>query len=76
MPPSVLGLDIGGANLKAAHTGGTVVTRPFELWRRPGELPDALRFFSRENGGVLSSPKVHLTIGDGARAGLGGERRI
>lgn len=29
------------------------------------ELPEALRFFARENGGVLSNPKVHLTIGDG-----------
>jgi probable H4MPT-linked C1 transfer pathway protein len=43
MPHTVLGLDIGGANLKAAHSGGMALLRPFELWRFPGELPDALR---------------------------------
>ncbi len=38
----ILGLDIGGANLKAAHAGGAR-TRPFELWKDPKGLPDALR---------------------------------
>lgn len=42
MPPSVLGLDIGGANLKAAHVDGFAVSRPFALWRRPAGLPAAL----------------------------------
>jgi probable H4MPT-linked C1 transfer pathway protein len=40
---SVIGLDIGGANLKAAHSGGTVRTQPFALWRDPAGLPEALR---------------------------------
>src|SRR5438477_12811741 len=39
----VLGLDIGGANLKMAHTDGTARTVPFELWKQPTKLPAALR---------------------------------
>src|ERR1700682_5424649 len=39
---SVLGLDIGGANLKAAHTDGSACLHPFELWKTPDDLPDAL----------------------------------
>jgi (4-(4-[2-(gamma-L-glutamylamino)ethyl]phenoxymethyl)furan-2-yl)methanamine synthase len=41
--PSVLGLDIGGANLKAAHSQGAASFFPFELWKAPGDLPDVLR---------------------------------
>jgi probable H4MPT-linked C1 transfer pathway protein len=43
MSRSVLGLDIGGANLKAAHTDGTARSVPFALWKDPAGLPDALR---------------------------------
>src|SRR5437588_5277586 len=39
---SVLGLDIGGANLKAAHSSGVARLQPFELWKCPAELPQAL----------------------------------
>ena len=39
----VLGLDIGGANLKMAHTDGTARTVPFELWKQPGKLSRKLR---------------------------------
>lgn len=39
---SVLGLDIGGANLKAAHTDGTAINRPFALWKNPTGLTRAL----------------------------------
>jgi probable H4MPT-linked C1 transfer pathway protein len=42
MSLAVLGLDIGGANLKAAHTDGTARTEPFALWKDPGGLPRAL----------------------------------
>lgn len=39
----VLGLDVGGANLKAAHAdGGPAVSRPFALWREPSRLAEAL----------------------------------
>ena len=37
-----LGLDIGGANLKAAHSDGEVWSIPFELWRTPLSLNDQL----------------------------------
>jgi (4-(4-[2-(gamma-L-glutamylamino)ethyl]phenoxymethyl)furan-2-yl)methanamine synthase len=39
----VLGLDIGGANLKAAHTSGAAASVPFALWRSPERLSDELR---------------------------------
>jgi probable H4MPT-linked C1 transfer pathway protein len=48
MPPPVLGLDIGGANLKAAHSAGTARSRPFALWKSPAALPDALRDLLRD----------------------------
>jgi hypothetical protein len=38
----ILGLDIGGANLKAAHTDGTARTVPFALWQNPGGLSAAI----------------------------------
>jgi len=37
-----IGLDLGGANLKASD-GKTAVTRPFPLWREPDRLSDALK---------------------------------
>jgi hypothetical protein len=40
---SVVGLDIGGANLKAAHSAGPSLTQPFALWKNPTGLADALR---------------------------------
>jgi probable H4MPT-linked C1 transfer pathway protein len=40
---AVLGLDVGGANLKAAHSDGTARTVPFALWKAPAALPDMLR---------------------------------
>ncbi|MGF1581656.1 MAG: hydantoinase/oxoprolinase family protein [Gemmataceae bacterium] len=39
---NVLGLDIGGANLKAAHTNGTARSVPFPLWREPQRLAQEL----------------------------------
>lgn len=38
-----IGLDVGGANLKAADGEGRAVTQGFELWRRSDELSGALR---------------------------------
>ena len=35
-------LDIGGANLKAAHSDGSAKSIPFEVWRRPEELGNAI----------------------------------
>jgi probable H4MPT-linked C1 transfer pathway protein len=42
MNTTVLGLDVGGANLKAAHSGGAARSRPFALWKGPAGLPAAL----------------------------------
>ncbi len=33
-----IGLDIGGANIKAAHIEGAVRSVPFEVWKRPDDL--------------------------------------
>lgn len=38
----VLGLDIGGANLKAAHSAGPTQVTRFALWRHPEQLQDHL----------------------------------
>lgn len=38
MTTAVLGLDIGGANLKAAHTDGTARSVAFPLWKHPDRL--------------------------------------
>jgi len=48
MTRSVLGLDIGGANLKAAHTNGQISVQPFALWKHPGLLSDALTALVRK----------------------------
>src|SRR6516225_755836 len=37
-----IGLDIGGANIKAAHGAGPARTVPFEVWKRPDELDRAI----------------------------------
>ncbi len=42
MAPVVLGLDIGGANLKAATVDKRAVSVPFALWKQPDRLPSAL----------------------------------
>lgn len=44
---NTLGLDIGGANLKAVHSSGVVRWQPFPLWKQPHELPDALHALLR-----------------------------
>jgi probable H4MPT-linked C1 transfer pathway protein len=38
-----LALDVGGANLKAAHSHGAAWSRSFALWRDPERLTDELR---------------------------------
>ncbi len=41
-PPQWIGLDVGGANIKAAHAEGTALTIPFEVWKRPEDLARAI----------------------------------
>src|SRR6476469_2608409 len=42
MAPSILGLDIGGANLKAATPDKRAKSVAFPLWKQPDRLPAAL----------------------------------
>jgi probable H4MPT-linked C1 transfer pathway protein len=42
MPSVVLGLDVGGANLKAATADKRAASVPFPLWKQPDRLPAAL----------------------------------
>lgn len=54
----ILGLDIGGANLKAADLDGTAITRPFAVWKTPeklaGEVARLLAAFARPNAIALT----------------------
>jgi probable H4MPT-linked C1 transfer pathway protein len=43
MTVSALGLDIGGANVKAAHSSGAASLQPFELWKNRDGLTSVLR---------------------------------
>src|SRR4029450_11499249 len=43
MPATVVGLDVGGANLKLATAAGLAVCRPFALWKQPDRLAAELR---------------------------------
>ena len=38
----IVGLDIGGANLKAASADGQAASRPLEIWRQPDRLGEQL----------------------------------
>ncbi len=38
-----IGLDIGGANLKAAHSDQVAFTQPFPLWKQPEQLSAAIK---------------------------------
>ncbi len=38
-----IGLDIGGANIKAAHSDGPALSVPFEVWKRPDDLARTIR---------------------------------
>lgn len=42
MAQTILGLDIGGANLKAATPDKRAISVPFPLWKQPDKLPSAL----------------------------------
>lgn len=48
MATAALGLDIGGANLKAAHSSGAAALRPYALWKYPDRLPTELTHLLRE----------------------------
>jgi (4-(4-[2-(gamma-L-glutamylamino)ethyl]phenoxymethyl)furan-2-yl)methanamine synthase len=58
-PPTWLALDVGGANLKAAHSSRQARALPFELWKRPDELPRALASLA---GTLPLADRVALTM--------------
>ncbi len=59
----MIGLDVGGANTKAAAVGGDgrvrIVSEPFEVWRSPDRLADAIASVVRRLG--LDHAPVSLT---------------
>jgi len=54
-----LALDVGGANLKAAHSSGPARSLPFELWKRPEDLP---RMLAGLAGTLPAADGVALTM--------------
>ncbi|WP_435009604.1 hydantoinase/oxoprolinase family protein [Tundrisphaera lichenicola] len=56
---SWLALDVGGANLKAAHSEGQARSMPFELWKRPEELAWSLATLA---GTMPAAGRVALTM--------------
>ncbi len=55
---NTLALDIGGANLKAAHSDGTHGNAPFPLWEQPDELLDELKALT---GGMAAFDRLAVT---------------
>ncbi len=45
---NILGLDIGGANLKAAAADGQAASRSFEIWKAPERLTDELQLLTAD----------------------------
>lgn len=52
MSATIIGLDIGGANLKLATPAGWAMQYPFALWKQPDRLAEALR------GLLAAAPKA------------------
>jgi probable H4MPT-linked C1 transfer pathway protein len=56
---NTLALDIGGANLKAAHSDGSHGSAPFPLWEQPNDLLDELKALA---GGMTSFDRLAVTM--------------
>jgi probable H4MPT-linked C1 transfer pathway protein len=52
MNHDAIGLDIGGANIKAATASARTWSRPFELWRHPEHLADELAYARVQFDGI------------------------
>jgi hypothetical protein len=59
MTATGIGIDIGGANLKSAHSDGTTLHRPFELWRDPSRLAGELAALLRD---LPAADRVAVTM--------------
>ncbi|MBM4075731.1 MAG: hypothetical protein FJ267_08830 [Planctomycetes bacterium] len=58
----VLGLDIGGANLKAATNHGQCVSRPFPLWKSPEKLSSEIAWiFDKLDGTTCQAVALTMT---------------
>jgi probable H4MPT-linked C1 transfer pathway protein len=55
----MLGLDIGGARLKAAYPDGSARSLPFALWKEPRQLPAAL---CELVGGAPAHARIAVTM--------------
>ena len=55
-PRPIIALDIGGANIKVAHSGGKALAIPFEVWKRPDELGRAI------TGAIDALPHSDLAV--------------
>ena len=56
---SIIGLDIGGANLKASHIDGECHSEPFALWEHPEQLSQRLRGIV---GNMPTADKLAVTM--------------
>ena len=56
-----LGLDIGGANIKAAHSDGAAISEPFPLWRQPTHLFEHIRVANGRIGCGFDRVAVTMT---------------
>ena len=61
-PTNVLGLDIGGANVKFATERGEAGSQPFALWKTPVKLTDELRRLFERVSASESIDAVALTM--------------
>ncbi|MFY9255343.1 MAG: hydantoinase/oxoprolinase family protein [Fuerstiella sp.] len=62
---NVLGLDIGGANIKASDADGRTASKPFAMWIRHAELCDVLQEWAANDlsaAGMLPADMVALTM--------------
>lgn len=57
----VIGLDIGGANLKASDGLDRTIDTPFPMWQRVGELTSALRSLTSVWGDDIDEIAVTMT---------------
>lgn len=57
--PLTLGLDIGGANIKAATSDGRAVSAAFPLWKSPERLGDELQAITDQ---LPDCPRLGITI--------------
>lgn len=62
---TVVGMDIGGANLKLSDTGGTHLSLPFALWRLHERLGQSIRLmleeYCRDTGRQISQIALTMT---------------